>query len=65
MLLMWISAKFYILVGKNKDSRCVYTLGLSVIKTASEEKDLGVTVHESLKSSCQCIKQSLSLSIKY
>jgi len=28
----------------------------SVIKTASEEKDLGVIVHESLKSSCQCIE---------
>ena len=38
------------------DSRCVYTLGASVIKPASEEKDLGVSVHESLKSSCQCIE---------
>jgi len=27
-----------------------------VIKTASEEKDLGVIVHESLKSSRQCIE---------
>jgi len=53
---MWISAKFYILVEKNTDSRCVYTLGPSVIKPASEEKDLGVIVHESLKSSCQCIE---------
>jgi len=25
-------------------------------KTANEEKDLGIFVHESLKSSCQCIE---------
>jgi len=37
--------------GKSMDSRCVYTLGASVIKPASEEKDLGVIVRESLKSS--------------
>ena len=42
----------------------MYTLGPNLIKTANEEKDLEIIVHESLKSSCQLLKQ-LSLPIKH
>ena len=38
----------------------MYTLGPSVIKPASKEKDLEAIVHKSLKSSCQCIEAAKS-----
>ena len=38
-----------------KNKRNSYYLGSSVIKSDIEEKDLGVIVHESLKSTSQCV----------
>jgi len=37
----------------NEDSKC-YTLGPNVIKAGDNEKDLGIIVHQSLKSTSQC-----------
>ena len=40
----------------NDDSKCTYTLGLNVIKAGDNQKDLGIIVHQSLKSTSQCIE---------
>jgi len=40
----------------NDDGRCVYTLGSNVVKVVKEEKDLGVIVHKSLKSTSHVLK---------
>lgn len=34
----------------------IYKLGGKNLETVTEERDLGVVVHQSLKSSCQCVK---------
>ena len=41
--------------GKN-NPRNVYTMGSGTLEEIEEEKDLGVTIHKSAKSSNQCIK---------
>ena len=41
-----------------KNKRNSYYLGSSVIKSDIEEKDLGVIVHESHKSTSQCVYSS-------
>jgi len=45
--------------GHNNDvNKCSYTLGPNVIKAADNEKDLGIIVHQSLKSTSQCIEDA-------
>ena len=46
-----------------KNKRNSYYLGSSVIKSDIEEKDLGVIVHESLKSTSQCVAAAKSANI--
>ena len=46
-----------------KNNRNFYYLGSNVIKSDIEEKDLGVIVHESLKSTSQCVAAAKSANI--